>query len=380
MNPADCETYMTETMNRCAHEIHTGKKPQELFANLPAMHHRAFAAALYILALIFIAVDCTGQTAADASQTGIPPGVNVQIKAIPEIATVGDSLQIDLDIAAPEGYQVQVKEPESQIEDFVILDFFPVPIAKEQGTPQEPATGTPHHHRARIIAAVYKTGKFIFPSLPISLTTPSGEEIALSSPALNIEIQSVLFDENPKLKDLKRQAEISEPVRWILWIIIALAAALLGATAWYCWRKRRERPVSRSPEQIRDLLEIAESDLKELLSQGFPKNGMVKKFYVLLSEIVKRILESGYEIHAAEKTTFEIMDSLNHASALETENRERIEYFLTRCDVVKFAKYVPSTAEHEAVSKDALRILEEVKKAVASRQSPVGSEKQMLED
>lgn len=369
---------MAQTMDRCAPAIHARKIRQELLWSHPTLHHHGFAAALYILALIFIAVDCTGQTPLGASQRSIPPGVDVQIKATPEIATVGDSLQIDLDIEAPEGYQVKVEEPESQMEDFVILDFFPGPIAEEQREPQEPATEAPHHHRARIIAAVYKTGKFEFPSLPISLATPGGEEIALSSPPLNIEIQSVLFDENPKLKDLKKQAEISEPIRWILWLSIALAAALIGATAWYYLRKRRQRPVSRSPEQIRDLLEMAESDLKKLLSQGFPKNGMVKKFYVLLSEIVKRILESGYEIHTAEKTTSEIMDSLNRTSALETENRERIEYFLIRCDVVKFAKYIPSTAEHEAVSKDALRILEEAKKAVASRQLSVINDQSML--
>ncbi len=373
MNPASCEKGRAVTIERGAPGIHKQKETQELLWNHPASHHRASAAVLYMLALIFIAVDSTGQTPVDAPQTAIPPGVDVQIKVTPKTATVGDNLQIDLHIAAPEGYQVKVEEPESQMGDFAILDFFPGPIAKEPGMPQKPATGTSQHHTARLIATVYKTGKFIFLSFPISLKTPDGEEITLSSPPLNIEIQSVLLDENPKLKDLKKQAEISESARWMFWLIIALAAALLGAVAWYYWRKRRERPALRSPQQIRDMLEIAESDLKELLSRGFPENGMVKNFYVLLSEIVKRILESGYEIHTVEQTTSEIMDTLHRAASLETENRERIEYFLTRCDVVKFAKYVPSTVEHEAVSKDALRILEEVKKAVASRQSAAKS-------
>jgi len=293
---------------------------------------------------------------------------------MPEIAAIGDPLQIDLDIAAPEGYRVKVTEPEPQMGDFAILEFFPELTVNEQGIPQEPIpTGTLQHHRVRIVAAVYKTGEFIFPPFPIKLQTPDGEEITLSSPPLNIEIQSILIDKNPELIDLKKQAEISEPVRWILWLSIALAASFLGTIIWYYWRKRRRLPVSYSPEQIQNLLDLAEADLKELLSRGLPENGMVKQFYVLLSEIVKRILESGYEIHTAEQTTSEIMDSVHRRSDLEKENRERIESFLIRCDVVKFAKYVPSTAEHEAVSKDALQILEEVKAVVSSR-LPVASE------
>ena len=96
---------------------------------------------------------------------------------------------------------------------------------------------------------------------------------------------------------------------------------------------------------------------------------MAKEFYVLLSEIVKRILEAGYEIHTAEQTTSEIMESLARKSDLEPEKLNRIESFFVRCDVVKFAKYVPSTPEHEAASENALEILAEAKK-----QSAVGSE------
>jgi len=52
---------------------------------------------------------------------------------------------------------------------------------------------------------------------------------------------------------------------------------------------------------------------------------------------------------------------------LDSENGELVESFLTRCDVVKFAKYVPSHVEHEAVSQSGLQILAAVRKAVVSR-------------
>ena len=43
--------------------------------------------------------------------------------------------------------------------------------------------------------------------------------------------------------------------------------------------------------------------------------GLVKPFYVALSDIVKRILESGYGIQTLEKTTGEVMDNLRQRPA-----------------------------------------------------------------
>ena len=83
--------------------------------------------------------------------------------------------------------------------------------------------------------------------------------------------------------------------------------------------------------------------------------------------MVKRILEAGYRIHTAERTTSEIMDSLRGESGRAREEMNRIESFLLQCDFVKFAKYVPEKAEHESAAQDALWILE------ISRQSAVGS-------
>jgi hypothetical protein len=52
----------------------------------------------------------------------------------------------------------------------------------------------------------------------------------------------------------------------------------------------------------------------------------------------------------------------------ESNGRVRIESFLDRCDVVKFAKYIPARSEHETATQDALKILEGVREAVARKQ------------
>jgi hypothetical protein len=208
----------------------------------------------------------------------------------------------------------------------------------------------------------------------VKIKTAGGKETTVSSPPVDIQIQSVLVEKNPALRDLKKQAEIPEPTRWLLWGIVVLSTCVLCAIFWHFWRRRRRKPVALTPAQRQDLLELAEIDLRNLLAQGFPESGKEKQFYVLLSDIIKRILSAGYGIHTAEQTTSEIMQALNRKTVPGSEEAKKIESFLLRCDVVKFAKYVPSGNEHASATEDALQILTRVKEAISSQHSAISSQ------
>ncbi len=337
-----------------------------------------FAAALWIVWLVSASLDAAGQVPQDTTQTSPPLGVGISIKAVPDIATVGDPIRINLDITMPAGYHVEIPRPESQLGDFTILDFFPGPTIPDMGKsgksapPSPPQAGVSRHYRAQILTAIYKTGKFTFPSIRIKLGTANGREIALSSSPVEIEIRSVRGDKDQNLKDLKKQVEIPERGRWIVWLIAGAGLLALGIILWILRKRRSKRALHISPAQMQNRMDLAEADLRELLARGSPDNGHEKQFYILLSEIVKRILEAGYVIHTAEQTTSEITDSLCKNPNLESGEIELIESFLLRCDIVKFAKYAPSRIENEAVSNDALQILAEARKAMGGRQSSSG--------
>lgn len=284
----------------------------------------------------------------------MPPGVLVRLEPAPKIATIGDPIRLDLEITMPEGWKADILAPEKQAGDFSILEFHVV-------------TSVPLHQRMQITAAVYKTGEFTFPPVTIRLRSADGQEMTVSSPAAKIEIRSVLPGKDRNLKDLKKQLDLPEAVQWALWITILLAVGAVAAVAWYLWRRRRTHPQLSPAPSPPDLLAAAEADLKALLARGLPDDRSVKEFYVRLSEIVKRILEAGYTINTAEQTTSEIMEALNRRAGAAPENMDRIQSFLLRCDIVKFAKYVPVSSEHESAAADALWILEK------SRQSPAAS-------
>jgi hypothetical protein len=293
-----------------------------------------------------------------------PAGVTVQLNATPLKATVGDPIQLEVDVTTPPGHRVEILKPGIQTGDFSILDFSPASKMVEQKDKLP-------HHKARIVVAIFKTGSFIFPPIRIILEDSSGKKTVVSSPSTTIEIQSIL-DKNAKLKDLKKQADMPEKFNWALWLGIVLAGCILGFLLWKFLKRRRDPPVIANTTPVKNPLEVAESDLRSLLSQGLPPGGMEKKFYILLSDIVKRILESGFGIRTEEQTTSEIMVSIRRVSNLDIEKLELIETFLSSCDVVKFAKYIPSKSEHEVAGKRALEVLAAAK-AVVSRQSSVVS-------
>jgi hypothetical protein len=317
-----------------------------------------------------------------STQQPFPAGVEIKATANPQTAAVGDRIRIELNITAPQGYRIEIPEPQQQIGDFSVLEFFPGPDAAQthkteqaERANESPETAS-QHHQAQIIAAIYKTGTFAFPGIPVFITDTDGARTEIRSPSVDIEIRSVLEEDDHALRDLKKQMDIPEKFRWLFWTLIIVSVCILGTAAWFLWRKYRKRPVSALSIPARDAFDLAESDLRNLVARNLPENGYTKKFYILLSEIVKRILERAYEIQTAERTTGEIMDSLGRNSGLKQDNLNAIEPFLLQCDVVKFAKYIPSRTENENAAKTAFRILAQAREFVIGSQQPAVNSQQ----
>ena len=300
----------------------------------------------------------------------LPPGVEIKIEAQPQKAFVGDPVRIDLELTLPKGYQFTLPVLDRTTGEFTILEPFADATVSEGEDKTKvrptPTADEPVRYRKRATVALYKVGEFEFPSLRVSLRDPEGKETVAATAPLKIQIQSVLNPKDQNLKDLKKQAEIQDPVNWILWLAILLILTILAVAAWWWWRRRR-RPDLLLPEPPRiDPMAAAEADLRALLARGWIEQGLVKPFYVDLSDIVKRILESGCGIQTLEKTTGEVMENLRERRAgLANRDLESIESLLIHCDLVKFAKYVPSKTEIENAVADAFKILDACKRTRA---------------
>jgi hypothetical protein len=323
----------------------------------------------WIMAVAAVLVGATWAISAPSLRAAVqaPAGVEVRVSADPQIATVGDLIHIDILVTAPEGFAVQVPDPGHRIASFDVLEFFPGPdVPREKEEPAD-ASEEPGHgvgtsvHRARIVAAIYRTGEFDFPALRITLRDPGGKETAVESTPVRVEIRSVLGADDQQLKDLRNQAEIPGPFRWKLWLG-ALAALLAVLAAVYWLRRRRRAPAAtvRASPPAPDPLDAAEAELRELVGGKLLEKGLVKQFYVTLADVVKKMLEAGYGVQALEKTSLEILEALprEESNRLRDQDLEEIAGLMVSCDLVKFARYIPGEQENGTAVESAFRILQ----------------------
>lgn len=159
----------------------------------------------------------------------------------------------------------------------------------------------------------------------------------------------------PPATDIRPQ---KPPVRlragWTAWLPPLLGAALLGL-AWLAWRRyRRQRrvlpppvvipPYRRALERLRAALDLIHDP---------------HRFTVEVSHTLRVYLEERFNLHAPERTTEEFLTELQAGRVLTPLQQQLMADFLTRCDLVKFARYEPGEPELRELYEAAVRLVEE---------------------
>jgi hypothetical protein len=75
--------------------------------------------------------------------------------------------------------------------------------------------------------------------------------------------------------------------------------------------------------------------------------------------VVRTYLEERFELHAPDRTTEEFLAELRSGSTLRPDHKALLEEFLSRCDLVKFARFEPTQDELRALLDAALRFIDE---------------------
>jgi hypothetical protein len=145
---------------------------------------------------------------------------------------------------------------------------------------------------------------------------------------------------------------------FLLWAAVLAAVALIGLGLFRWYRKRRSPSIAPAAGEAPHVW--ARRAIEQLETQGYFEKGMVKKYYFVFSEILRRYLESIRHFPAAEYTTEEI------AQHIRTEQDRRLLPLLQRADLVKFADAVPTSARKEEDIQAALAYIRDTGPAVKS--------------
>ena len=159
------------------------------------------------------------------------------------------------------------------------------------------------------------------------------------------------------------------------WLVIALIVALvLYLLARFLPRnplRRFVRPVP--PPEPADVIALRE--LNTLREEELWQKGDVKEYYSRLSDIIRRYLDNRYGISSPELTTDETVRMLQKAAVTTGPQMSQVKELLSLSDMVKFAKYLPESAQHEKHHDDSIRFVEQTKMHVITEEKDKENEK-----
>lgn len=167
---------------------------------------------------------------------------------------------------------------------------------------------------------------------------------AASTPEQEITVESALAGAGAAIE--APGEPFPAPFRGWWWVASAGAALAAGALAW--WLLRRARASVRQPDAVAVPPHVkALRALQRLRGARRTTRAEIEAFYVEVSDVLRVYLEERFGLRAPERTTEEFLRELEGGEALAKGHRRELERFLSQCDLVKFAAFVPGEDDHE---------------------------------
>ena len=150
--------------------------------------------------------------------------------------------------------------------------------------------------------------------------------------------------------------DIAPPVDYSLvptWLVFAgsfLALALLGLLGWLVWRWLQKPTPDQTPRaHALELLQRVRSEITQLTPY---------QFSIRVSDILRQYVLQQYQLPVTRQTSVEFLESLGNAPQFSEADKSLLGDFLTRCDLIKFARYEATEADSELLLEEATRFVQ----------------------
>ncbi len=150
--------------------------------------------------------------------------------------------------------------------------------------------------------------------------------------------------------------DIAPPVDYSLlppWVIFAgaLVALVLAVLLGWWIRRRWQRPGPQpSPrERTLELLDRISREIETLSPY---------QFSIRVSDILRRYVTDQFQLPVTRQTSVEFLAALTKASPFSEDEKSLLEDFLSRCDLIKFARYDATTEDSRLLLDEATRFVQ----------------------
>ncbi|GBE03433.1 hypothetical protein BMS3Abin09_00348 [bacterium BMS3Abin09] len=264
---------------------------------------------------------------------------------------IGDKIKYIIEVKADDKMEIQNPVIDKALTGFAVRDF---------GSSKSGLFGK-KTRSFWFLLDTYETGKYTIPGATVKYREKGSKDWQeLLTNEVKLEVKSLLGDvtEKADIKDIK--GPVGFPDRLYLYIFSGAAAALVIAAVIFLFLRKKKK-AGETVSLLRPAHEIAYEALMELEKMDYPGTGRIKEYYTALSDIVRRYLENRFQLRAPEMTTEEFLQSVRALKELDSEQKSLLREFLLHCDIVKFARYNPETAEIEKSHGSARRFIDQTK-------------------
>ena len=270
-----------------------------------------------------IACVVAGLMAAVAARAQEPAGREARVHVPEGPHHVGDRVEIEIEVPL-DGGRIQLAP---QSDD---ADEEPGDLVVEARLTDE--------LRIVVTAQAFRVGAHTIPPIPYVRVGPDGTEDPDETPAIELEVESVLDPEDERVPaGLAPPAEIAFPVERLVSLVaggLLLLALAIGGLVWLLLRRGSAGPPPPPPVPADG---SALAALGALLEGPLLGRGEYLRFHVELAAILKRYLEARYAFPAVERTTTEVDRDLKRLAVDPAASRPALDV-LGACDAVKFAR------------------------------------------
>jgi hypothetical protein len=160
---------------------------------------------------------------------------------------------------------------------------------------------------------------------------------------------ALLMSAAEELHDIAPPVDYSLISPWLIFAIAFVALSFLGLVVWFFARRRKPPLPPKLPREV--ALEELERIGREI------EHITPYKFSIRVSDILRRYVTQQYGLPATRQTSIEFLTTLAKASPFSAEEKSLLEDFLSRCDLIKFARYEATTSDSELLLEEAIRFV-----------------------
>jgi hypothetical protein len=136
---------------------------------------------------------------------------------------------------------------------------------------------------------------------------------------------------------------------WLVFVIAFVALSLLGFVVLLVAKRRKPPVPPKLPREIAlEELDRVSCDIERMTPY---------QFSIRVSDILRKYVTQQYGLPATRQTSIEFLTALAKTSPFSSDEKTLLEDFLSRGDLIKFARYEATTSDSELLLEEAIRFV-----------------------